>query len=125
LLEVLAEEGIGSIAFSPLEQGLLTDKYLMDIPKDSRAAREESPFLNREDITEDKLAKVQKLNQLAKKRGQSLAQMAIVWLLRQKAVTSVLVGASKVSQIEDDVAALNTPDFTDEELQRIEKVLNP
>jgi len=123
LLDVLEEEGIGSIAFSPLEQGLLTDKYLMDIPKDSRAAREESPFFNRDDITEDKLAKVQKLNQMAKQRGQSLAQMAIVWLLHQKAVTSVLVGASKVSQIEEDVAALEHREFTNDELKRIEDIL--
>lgn len=123
LLEVLEEEGIGSIAFSPLEQGLLTDKYLMDIPRDSRAAREESPFFNRDDITEDKLAKVQKLNQLAKQRGQSLAQMAVVWLLWHRNVTSVLVGASKVSQIEDDVAALEHQEFTDDELQKIESIL--
>lgn len=124
LLDVLEEEGIGSIVFSPLEQGLLTDKYLLDIPRDSRAAREDSPFLNREDITEEKLQKVRQLNEIAKRRGQTLAQMAIVWLLRQNAVTSVLVGASKVRQLEDDVAALKHPEFSENELQRIEAILN-
>lgn len=122
LLDVLEEEGIGSIVFSPLAQGLLTDKYLLDIPSDSRAARENS-FLNREDITQKKRAKIEQLNNLARQRGQSLAQMAIAWLLRQKAVTSVLVGASKVSQIEENVTALQNPKFSNNELDQIDSIL--
>ncbi|ERI94437.1 oxidoreductase, aldo/keto reductase family protein [Clostridiales bacterium oral taxon 876 str. F0540] len=119
---VLEEEGIGSIAFVPLAQGLLTNKYLKGIPLDSRAAGP-SQFLNKRDITEDKLNKLCKLNQLAEQRGQSLAQMALVWVLRREKVTSALIGASKVSQIEENVAALGNIEFTDEELNRIEEIL--
>jgi L-glyceraldehyde 3-phosphate reductase len=122
LLDVLQEEGIGCIVFSPLAQGLLTDKYLRGIPEGSRATKPHS-FLRPEDITEDKVAKVRRMNEIARERGQSLAQMALAWVLRQQAVTSVLVGASRVSQIEDDVAALNNLEFADEELGAIERIL--
>ena len=123
LLDLLDEEGIGAIVYSPLDQGLLTDKYLLDIPADSRAARDDS-FLNREDITEEKRSKIEQLNKIARRRDQSLAQMAIVWLLRQKSVTSVLVGASKISQIEENVGALQHPEFSGDELQKIGSVLS-
>jgi L-glyceraldehyde 3-phosphate reductase len=122
LLAALEEEGIGCIVFSPLAQGLLSDRYLSGIPEDSRAAKPHG-FLKREQITEEKLAKVRKLNEIAGARGQSLAQMAIAWVLRHTVVTSALVGASKVSQIEDSVAALKNLAFTREELQRISGIL--
>jgi L-glyceraldehyde 3-phosphate reductase len=122
LLTVLEEEGIGCIVFSPLAQGLLTDRYLGGIPKDSRAAKPYS-FLKPEQVTEEKLAKVRKLNKIARTRGQSLAQMAIAWVLRHAAVTSALIGASKVSQIEDGVAALKNLQFTGDELQSIDSIL--
>jgi L-glyceraldehyde 3-phosphate reductase len=122
LLTVLEEEGIGCIVFSPLAQGLLTDKYLRGIPQGSRASKPHG-FLRPADITEEKLAQVRKLNEMARARGQTLAQMALAWNLRHKAMTSVLVGASQVSQIEDNVAALSDLGFTDEELAGIERIL--
>jgi L-glyceraldehyde 3-phosphate reductase len=122
LLDVLEEESMGCIAFSPLAQGLLTDKYLAGIPEGSRASKPHT-FLRPADITEEKLDKVSKLNELAQDRGQTLAQMALAWALRHRTMTSVLVGASRVSQIEDNVAALENLQFTQEELARIEKVL--
>lgn len=122
LLDVLQDEGIGCIVFSPLEQGMLSDRYLKGIPNDSRAGKPDT-YLSREDITEDKLSKVRRLNEIAQKRGQSMAQMALAWVLRQPAVTSALVGASRVAQIEDSVAALNKLDFSEEELGEIEKIL--
>ena len=122
LIETLANIGIGSIVFSPLDQGILTDKYLTDIPEGSRASREES-FLSRDAITEKKMSKVRELNSLAKQRGQTLAQMAIAWILRLDQVTSVLVGASSVRQIEENVSALENLDFSAEELSRIEEIL--
>lgn len=122
LQQVLEEKGIGSIAFVPLAQGLLTNKYLSGIPKDSRAAGP-SVFFNEKDITEEKLNKISKLNGLAQERGQSLAQMSLAWVLRGGKVTSVLIGASKVSQIEENVAALNNLSFTEEELKKIENIL--
>lgn len=122
LLTVLQEEGVGCIAFSPLAKGLLTDRYLNGIPADSRAAGP-SVFLNPEDITIEKIAKVRQLNEIAASRGQSLAQMALAWLLRGGRVTSVLIGASKPSQIEDCAGAVNKLDFSGEELERIEKIL--
>lgn len=122
LLDVLEEEGIGCIVFSPLDQGMLTDRYLQGIPDDSRAARPQG-FLTREDVTEEKVAKVRKLNELAKARGQSMAQMALAWVLRDKAVTSALVGASRVSQVEDSVAALEKLEFTKDELKAIDGIL--
>ncbi len=122
LQSVLEEEGVGIIAFSPLAQGLLTNKYLSGIPADSRAAKP-TGFLKPEAITEDKLSKIRKLNDLAAERGQSLAQMALAWVLRGGRVTSALVGASKVSQIEENIAALDNLEFTDEELRKIDEIL--
>ncbi len=122
LLDVLEEEGMGCIVFSPLAQGLLTDKYLAGIPEGSRASKPHG-FLRPADITEDRVRRVRKLNQLAQARGQTLAQMALAWALRHKAMTSVLVGASQVSQIEDDVGALSNLQFTERELVDIEGVL--
>ncbi|MFZ0455578.1 MAG: L-glyceraldehyde 3-phosphate reductase [Ignavibacteriaceae bacterium] len=122
LLDVLEAEGIGSIVFSPLAQGLLTDRYLKGIPDDSRAGKK-GTFLKRESITEELIQKIKKLNNIAKKRNQSLAQMAIAWVLRKPAVTSALIGASKVSQIEDAVGALSNLKFSEDELKSIEKIL--
>jgi L-glyceraldehyde 3-phosphate reductase len=122
LLDAAAEEGIGLIFFSPLAQGLLTDRYLNGIPEDSRAAKP-SIFLKREQITAEYLAKARKLNEIAHSRGQSLAQMALAWVLRHPASTSVLVGASTVGQVEDNAAAVQNLAFTDEELQAIEAAL--
>ena len=121
LLDVLGREGIGCIVFSPLAQGLLTDRYLQGIPADSRAAR--SIFLRPENITAEVMAKVTKLNEIARARGQKLSQMAISWVLRRREVTSALIGASKVSQIEDAVAALQAPPLSAEELKMIEVIL--
>jgi L-glyceraldehyde 3-phosphate reductase len=123
LLTVLKEEGIGCIAFSPLAQGLLTDKYLGGrIPEGSRASKAHG-FLQPVHITDEKLGKVRKLNELAQSRGQTLAQMALAWVLRHEAMTSVLIGASKVEQIEDAVATLQRLDFSSDELQQIETIL--
>lgn len=122
LLAALAEEGMGCIVFSPLAQGLLTTKYFDGIPSGSRASRD-TGGLSAEGVTEEKVAKAKKLNEIAKERGQTLAQMALAWLLRQPVVTSVLVGASRVSQIEDNVGALANLEFSAEELQRIEEIL--
>jgi L-glyceraldehyde 3-phosphate reductase len=123
LLNTLEEEGIGCIVFSPLEQGILTDRYLKGIPSDSRAGKT-GTYLSREDISEDELAKVRLLNNMAQERGQSMAQMALAWVLRQPSVTSALIGASKVSQVEDGVAALNNLSFSRQELDSIESILN-
>jgi len=123
LLDVLEEEGVGCIVFSPLAQGLLTDRYLEGIPEDSRAAKAHG-FLRSSQVTEANLSKVRALNLLAQERGQSLAQMALAWNLRHTGVTSVLVGASRVSQIEDNVAALYNLAFTADELMRIEAILS-
>ncbi|MCM3115065.1 L-glyceraldehyde 3-phosphate reductase [Neobacillus sp. MER 74] len=123
LQDVLQENGVGSIAFSPLAQGLLTNKYLKGIPADSRAASS-TGFLRGEHVTSEVLNRVQKLNEIATERGQSLSQMALAWVLRGEKVTSVLIGASRVSQIEENVAALNNLDFSEEELARIEDILN-
>jgi L-glyceraldehyde 3-phosphate reductase len=122
LQDSLEQEGVGSIVFSPLAQGMLTDRYLERIPEDSRAGGP-SVFLKPDRITEDVLAKVRALNALAKERGQSLAQMALAWVLRGGRVTSALIGASRVSQIEDNIAALNNLNFSSEELERIEGIL--
>ncbi|MDO9301481.1 MAG: L-glyceraldehyde 3-phosphate reductase [Anaerolineales bacterium] len=124
LLDTLKEEGIGCIAFSPLAQGLLTDKYLGGgIPEGSRASKAHG-FLKPANITDEKLNKVRKLNELAQSRGQTLAQMALAWVLRHEAMTSVLIGASKVEQIEDAVGTLQHLDFSTDELQQIEDVLS-
>jgi L-glyceraldehyde 3-phosphate reductase len=123
LLDTLKEEGVGCIAFSPLAQGLLTDKYLGgNIPEGSRASKAHG-FLKPANITDDKLAKVQKLNEMAKSREQTLAQMALAWVLRHEVMTSVLIGASKVEQIEDAVGTLQHLDFSTDELQQIESIL--
>ncbi|MWC27766.1 L-glyceraldehyde 3-phosphate reductase [Paenibacillus sp. MMS18-CY102] len=122
LQDVLDQEGIGSIVFSPLAGGVLTDRYLGGVPADSRAGGA-SVFLQSNDLTEAKMAKVRKLNEFAQERGQTLAQMALAWVLRGGRVTSALIGASRVSQIDDNVAALNNLAFTEEELRRIEDVL--
>jgi L-glyceraldehyde 3-phosphate reductase len=122
LLQTLNEEGIGCIAFSPLAQGLLTDKYLGGIPEGSRASKAHG-FLKPAYITDDRIAKVQKLNTLAQQRGQTLAQMALAWVLRHEGMTSVLIGASKVSQIEDAVGMLRKVGFSGDELQEIETIL--
>ncbi|MGE5845156.1 MAG: L-glyceraldehyde 3-phosphate reductase [Ignavibacteria bacterium] len=122
LTDVLTTEGIGCIVFSPLAQGLLTDKYLHGIPPDSRAGKPHTYF-KPEYITEDKLSKVKKLNELAGKRSQSLAQMAVAWVLHNPAVTSALIGASKVEQIDDAVGALSNLNFTKEELMEIDSIV--
>ena len=122
LLDVLEEEGIGSIPFSPLEQGILTNKYLKGIPENSRAAKS-TGFLQKDQVTEEVINKVRILNEIADKRGQSLAQMAVVWLLKDYRVTSVLIGVSSEKQLLDNLAALHNLDFTNEELQQIESVL--
>lgn len=124
LLDVLRKEGIGSIVFSPLAQGLLTDKYLKNIPSDSRAGKDYIKYFNPDRITEDVLKKVRKLNNLAKQRNQSLAQMALAWVLRQPEVTSALIGASKVSHIEDAIGALQNLKFSNEELKKIDGILS-
>jgi len=119
LLDTLAEEGIGCIAFSPLAQGLLTDKYLAGIPADSRAAQGKS--LPREQISETNLKHVRALNEIAARRGQTLAQMALAWALRHSEMTSVLIGASSVRQVEENVAALDNLDFSSDELAEIDR----
>jgi L-glyceraldehyde 3-phosphate reductase len=119
LLDTLGEEGIGCIAFSPLAQGLLTTKYLNGVPDDSRAARNGS--LSREQITEQTLAHVRALNEIARERGQSLAQMAISWTLRDDRVTSALVGASSVGQLEENLAAAGRTSFTAQEVAAIDR----
>jgi L-glyceraldehyde 3-phosphate reductase len=122
LLDLLTQEQVGCIPFSPLAQGLLTDKYLHGIPKDSRAASN-SISLHESDITHDKIEKIKALNELALERNQKLAQMAVSWLLNKPQVTSVLIGASKVSQIQDAVDAVKNQQFTRDELERVEHIL--
>jgi L-glyceraldehyde 3-phosphate reductase len=122
LLDVLVEEGIGCIVFSPLAQGQLTDRYLAGIPAGARASKTERVWLTPDDVKEN-LPKVEKLNGLAKQRGQSVAQMAIAWVLRKPAVTSALIGASSVRQLEDNLASLNNLKFSDDELDEIESIL--
>lgn len=122
LLEALNEEGMGCIVFSPLSQGLLTNRYLNGIPQDSRAGKPHG-FLRPQQITEERLAKVRQLNQVAQGRGQSLAQMALAWVLRHREVTSALIGASRTAQIDDAVGTLKNLTFRPEELQMIEGIL--
>lgn len=123
LHDVHKEEGIGSIAFSPLAQGLLTNKYLHGIPEDSRAKKVSSKFLNEKDITAEKLEKIRQLNNIAGERGQTLAQMALAWVLRNDAVTTVLIGASKAEQIVDNKNIINNLSFSGKELEIIEEIL--
>lgn len=122
LLEVLEKRGIGAIAFSPLAQGLLTDRYLKGIPSNSRAAK--SPTLTEKQITKEVLDKIEKLNAIAKKRNQSLAQMALAWILRDTRVTSVLIGASSVDQLHNNIGALANIDFSVDELKSIDEILS-
>lgn len=123
LLDALHEEGIGSIVFSPLQQGLLTDKYLQGIPQDSRAAAD-GRFLRPEHVTDEVLHRTRQLNVLAGERGQTLAQMAVAWVLRRPEVTSALIGASRPQQVEDAVHALGNREFSAAELSRIDDILN-
>jgi L-glyceraldehyde 3-phosphate reductase len=119
VLDTLGDLGVGCIGFSPLAQGVLTDKYLNGVPEGSRADRPYS--LEREMLSEQMLGKIRSLNELAGRRGQTLAQMALAWTLRDPRMTSTLVGASSVAQLENNVAALERPDFTDEELAEIDR----
>jgi L-glyceraldehyde 3-phosphate reductase len=122
LLDVLGKEAVGCIAFSPLAQGMLTDKYLNGIPGNSRAAKA-SGYLQVNEITEEKLTQIRKLNNIALDRKQSLAQMALVWLLKDKRITSVLIGASSVKQLDDNIDCLHQLNFTTDELAAIELIL--
>jgi len=122
LLDVLEEYGVGCIPFSPLAQGLLTNKYLNGIPQDSRATR--NLFLKETDITEEKVGKIRKLNELAVARNQTLAQMALAWLMKDKRITTVLIGASKPEQVLNSIASLDNLHFSEEELSSINKILS-
>ncbi|MFC2125519.1 L-glyceraldehyde 3-phosphate reductase [Bacteroidota bacterium] len=122
LLDVLEAKGIGCIPFSPLAQGLLTNKYLKGIPEGSRADKDWG-FLNKTDITEDAIKKVGALNEIAIIRGQSLAQMALAWILKDSRITSVLIGASSPEQLDDSLGCLDIPDFSNDELVQIENIL--
>jgi L-glyceraldehyde 3-phosphate reductase len=119
LVGVLKEEGIGCIVFSPLGQGLLTDRYLQGVPEGSRASHPGS--MSQDMLTDENLVKIRALNQIAKRRGQSLAQMAVAWTLRDPVVTSALLGASSVAQLEQNVAALDKLDFSPAELEEIDR----
>ena len=123
LLNVLQEKGAGCIVFSPLAQGMLTNRYLKDIPSDSRAAKAHG-FLKKETITEDKLSKIKALNDIAQKRGQSLAQMALAWVLRDNRVTSAVIGVSKLEQLADNLKTLENRSFEESELQNIDNILS-
>ena len=123
LLDTLEDEGIGCIVFCPLAKGRLTDRYLNGIPDDSRVAKP-SEFLKRQDITEDLLTRIRALNEIAAARGQTMAQLALAWTLRDKRVTSTLIGASKVEQVEQNIATLKNLDFAPEELEKIDQILN-
>jgi len=123
LLDLLGNEGVGCIPFSPLAQGMLTDKYLKGIPEDSRAAKSHG-FLQRDQITDEKLAQLNKLNAIAQERGQKLAHMALSWILRDERITSVLVGASKPEQLADSLKCLENTNFTKDELNRIDLILS-
>ena len=123
LLDVLEEEGIGCIVFSPLAQGQLTDRYLNGIPAGARATKTERVWLTSNDVDQN-IDKVRKLNVIAQQRGQKLSQMAIAWVLRKPQVTSALIGASSVQQLDDNLAALENLSFSQEELDKIEKILN-
>jgi L-glyceraldehyde 3-phosphate reductase len=122
LTDVLIREGVGCIPFCPLAQGLLTNRYLQGIPADARAARDPR-FLKPEHITEEKLGKIRQLNTLAQSRGQSLAQMALAWVLHSPGVTTALIGASKTSQIEENLAAVKNLEFSTDELTKINQIL--
>jgi len=122
LMDELEEQGVGAIAFSPLEQGVLTGKYLQGFPKDSRAVKD-GRYLKTDQITGDVIEKVRKLNAMAQDRGQTMAQMAIAWLLKDERITSVLVGVSRTQQLLDNVKALDNVEFSDDERREIETIL--
>ena len=122
LIQLLEEEGVGCIAFSPLNGGILTNRYLSGIPTDSRAIHDPR-FLKADSITEEKLAVVRKLKTIAEKRGQTVAQLALLWVLRSETVTSALIGASRPEQIEENVRAFANSDLSAEELDEIERIL--
>jgi L-glyceraldehyde 3-phosphate reductase len=121
LLDVLEQYGVGCIPFSPLAQGMLTNRYLKGIPENSRAAK--AVFLKSSDITEERLQQISQLNEIAKQRNQSLAQMALAWLLKDKRITTVLIGASSVAQLDDNLACLENLSFSSGELNEIETIL--
>lgn len=123
LLDVLNENGVGCIAFSPLAQGMLTDRYLNGIPENSRAAKP-TGFLQKNEITPEKINTIKQLNEVAKQRDQSLAQMALAWLLKDKRVTSVLIGASSVEQLSNNLSALNKLEFSEPEIQTISRIIS-
>ncbi|MDO3382133.1 L-glyceraldehyde 3-phosphate reductase [Gilvimarinus algae] len=123
LTDVLDDEGVGAIVFSPLAQGMLTNKYLGGVPANSRAARGDQIYLKESDITQERVEKIRALNAIAEKRGQSLAQMALAWVLHNKTVTSAIIGASRVEQIEDSVAALDALEFSDQEIAAIDALV--
>ncbi len=123
LLAVLQDEGIGCIGFSPLAQGILTDKYLQGMPEDSRAARYSNELHWGDKVSQERIAKVRRLNELAKTRGQSMAQLAIAWVLRHPQMTSALIGAGKIRHVEEAVAALDNLAFSEDELGQIESIL--
>lgn len=123
LTDVLDKNGVGSIAFSPLAQGLLTNKYANGIPSDSRAADTKSVFLNESSVTETVVEKVKKLNVIAQNRGQSMTQLALAWVLRKERITCALIGASRPSQIIENVNTVKNLDFSEEELEQIEQIL--
>jgi L-glyceraldehyde 3-phosphate reductase len=124
LLDVLEEEGVGCITFSSLAQGLLTNKYLNGIPADSRAARPlGNGAIEKDAITDANIARLKALNTLAENRGQSLAQMALAWVLKDERITSVVIGASKAAQVTDSISCLNNSNFSTEELEKIEQIL--
>ncbi|NOZ47431.1 MAG: L-glyceraldehyde 3-phosphate reductase [Chlorobi bacterium] len=123
LLDMLEEKGLGCICFSPLAQGILTNRYLNGIPDDSRAKKKDS-FLHEKDITAEILSRIKALNNIASRREQSLAQMALSWILKDKRITSVLVGASSTAQLADNLKCINSVPFTDEELSEIDQALN-
>ena len=122
LLDVLEKEGVGCIPFSPLAQGLLTNKYLNGIPDDSRAGKSHG-FLQRDQVTSARVEQIRKLNTIATERNQTLAQMALAWLLKDERVTSVLIGASKPEQLIDSLSCMDNIKFSSEELKRIEEIL--
>jgi L-glyceraldehyde 3-phosphate reductase len=122
LLDVLGQRGVGCIPFSPLAQGLLTDRYLQGIPEGSRASKAHG-FLKREQVTDERIAKARKLKELAQRRGQSLAQMALAWVLRDPRITTVLIGASSVAQLDQNLACLEQRKFNSDELAAIEAIL--
>ena len=121
ILQTAKEEGCGFISFSPLAQGLLTDRYLHGIPADSRMAK--NKFLKKDVLTEEKLAQIRALNDIAAQRGQTLAEMALAWILKDDLVTSVLIGASSVSQLKDNIQGIKNTSFTEEELEKIDKII--